>query len=109
MDEYSVRHEERRSEMTEEELKERIAQTYGEHRWPKHLQDDSFFRSENNLFADLIMTLIKEARYKSQSDVFEIIADTQQKAMEQLKEAGWKSPEDIQTLIDMIKLGMEAQ
>ena len=26
-----------------------------------------------------------------------------------IKEAGWKSPSDIQTLIDMIKLGLEAK
>jgi hypothetical protein len=26
-----------------------------------------------------------------------------------IKEAGWKSPSDIQKMIDMVKLGMEAQ
>jgi hypothetical protein len=36
-------------------------------------------------------------------------ADMAENILALLKEEGWKSPSDIQKMIDMVKLGMEAQ
>ena len=93
--------------MTEEELREKIAELEHEQwmRWAKTLilrENLSPNRVErwNKLFVPYheLSEEMKDADRKEADIVLTLI-----------HEAGWKSPEDIQTLIDMIKLGMEAK